>query len=118
MAWSYSGNPASSDKDKYRFSIGDTIQSEPVLQDEEIDFILLEYQDKNSRLYYLFQAAANTFSREYKRSLGPQSEDPSKRLEHFQAQMEKYRKIVMASGLSLPTYQSPKIFSKGMHNNV
>lgn len=44
MAWTYSGNPASSDRNAVRFLSGDTIQTADVtLQDEEIDFLLSEW---------------------------------------------------------------------------
>lgn len=118
MAWTYSGDPASSEKDRYRFLVGDTISSEPVLQDGEVQFIIEAYSSHNMRLYQLFNTCANTFAREYKRSLGPQSEDPTKRQEHFEKQAEVYKKLSSESGLSIPQYSSSKIFTKGMHNNV
>jgi hypothetical protein len=40
MSWSYSGDPSKSPKDEIRFIIGDTINADPILQDEEINFIL------------------------------------------------------------------------------
>lgn len=40
MSWSYSGNPASSDRDMVRFRIGDTIAATPLLTNEEIDALL------------------------------------------------------------------------------
>lgn len=46
MAWTYSGNPASSDRNAVRFLSGDTIQTaDATLQDEEIDFLLAEWQN-------------------------------------------------------------------------
>jgi hypothetical protein len=44
MAWTYSGNPASSSRNAVRFLSGDTIQTADVtLQDAEIDFLLTEW---------------------------------------------------------------------------
>lgn len=40
MAWSYSGDPASSNRDAVRFTIGDTNVNAQQLQDEEIDYNL------------------------------------------------------------------------------
>jgi len=40
VAWTYSGNPASSDRDAVRFEIQDTDQSTPLVSDEEIDYAL------------------------------------------------------------------------------
>lgn len=118
MAWTYSGDPSSNEVDKYRFLIGDTISSEPVLQDGEIQFVLDTYSSHNTRLYRLFDAAANAFAREFKKSLGPQSEDPTKRQEHFEKQAELYKKLSAMSGISLPVYSKDKIFRKGMNDNV
>ena len=118
MVWTYSGDPSLSELDKYRFLIGDTIATEPVLQNGEIQFIIDSYTSNNTRLYRLYEAAANAFAREYKRSLGPQAEDPTKRQEHFEEQARYYRKLSVSSGLSVPVYNSEKIFTKGMHSNV
>jgi len=43
--WSYSGNPANSAKDAVRFEIGDTDQTDPLLQDEEINYFLAQYNN-------------------------------------------------------------------------
>ena len=40
MTWSYSGNPATSDKDTVRFYISDTDAELPLLEDEDIEFLL------------------------------------------------------------------------------
>ena len=50
MSWSYSGNPATSDIDALRFMLKDTIEEDPILQDEEIQFILDNYKSQNARL--------------------------------------------------------------------
>lgn len=40
MAWTYSGDPTESAKDAVRFLCGDTDQTEPLLQDGEIKYLL------------------------------------------------------------------------------
>jgi hypothetical protein len=42
MAWTYSGDPASSDRDAVRFYVGDTNTTEQLLQDAEVDFVLAQ----------------------------------------------------------------------------
>ncbi len=42
MGWNYSGNPAASDKDAVRFLIQDTQANRPLLQDEEIAWLLTQ----------------------------------------------------------------------------
>lgn len=63
MTWSYSGNPASSDKDKVRFLIGDTDTTDQLLSNEEIDYTIAEagsiYQAAHDSAY----AVASTYAR-------------------------------------------------------
>jgi hypothetical protein len=42
VSWSYSGNPASSDRDQVRFLIGDTNTNDQLVTNEEIDWALTE----------------------------------------------------------------------------
>lgn len=118
MSWSYSGNPADSERDECRFLIGDTIEDEPIMQDEEIDYLIGAHgTDRNQLLYQLFSRAATLFARDIKRSLGPQSEDPTERLKYFRDTATQYKAMTASNGLSLPTYAYPKVFRKGMQNN-
>lgn len=118
MSWTYSGNPANSQIDECRFLLGDTNESEPIMQDEEIQYIIDMYEgNKNQILYQLFSRAATIFARDIKRSLGPQSEDPTERLKYFKEKAEEYKSKISSAGLSLPKYAHPKVFRKGMQNN-
>lgn len=118
MSWSYSGDPTASVIDKYRFIIGDTDADEPLMQNEEIEYLVGQAGDnENLAAYMLFSQAATIFARDIKRSLGPQSEDPSSRLKYFSAKAEEYKAKLYAAGISLPRYDSPKVFMKGMDNN-
>lgn len=118
MTWSYSGNPSNSKIDECRFLIGDTDKSNPIMQDEEIEYLITKSGDNDNKLKYgLFTHAATIFARDIKRSLGPQSEDPTERLRFFKEQAEAYKSKLTNAGISLPTYAHPKIFRKGMQNN-
>ena len=118
MSWSYSGDPTASLLDKYRFMLGDTDPEAPIMQDEEIMFLAGEAGDNETKvLYMLFSQAAIIFARDIKRSLGPQMEDPTKRLEYFANKAKDYGDKLACAGLSLPRYASPKVFMKGMDNN-
>lgn len=118
MAWSYSGNPSGSQLDECRFLIGDTNKNLPIMQDEEIQYLISTYGANENKLKYeLFKHAATIFARDIKRSLGPQSEDPTSRLDYFKSQMDHYKAKLYGAGLSLPKYSSPKVFGKGMQNN-
>lgn len=64
MTWTYSGNPASSEKDAVRFLIGDTDTSDQLLSDAEINYVIVEsggsrYQAAHDAAY----AIAGKFSR-------------------------------------------------------
>jgi len=64
MAWTYSGDPASSDRDKVRFLIGDTDSTDQLLQDAEVLYVISEaggsiYQAAHDAAY----AVASKFSR-------------------------------------------------------
>lgn len=119
MSWSYSGDPTKSKLDECRFLLGDTNESSPIMQDEEIQYIISQAGNNENKLRYeLFQQAATIFARDIKRTLGPQSEDPTSRLNFFKQQSEIYKtKLTSAAGISLPKYAHPKVFRIGMQNN-
>ena len=92
MSWTYSGNPADSKLDEYRFLIGDTNEDEPIMQDEEIQYIIDTYgSNENQVKYQLFNRVATLFARDIKRTLGPQSEDPTERLNFYKQQAKAYK---------------------------
>lgn len=118
MSYSYSGNPSDTPLDECRFLLGDTDESNPILQDEEILYIIANANSNTNLLRYtLFMQAATVFARDIKRSLGPQSEDPTSRLNFFKAQAEAYRLKIASGGVSVPVLAHPKVFRKGMHSN-
>ena len=118
MSFSYSGDPMSSPLDECRFLLGDTNEASPILKDEEINYIIKQSGNDDVLLRYnLFLQAATIFAREIKRTLGPQSEDPTGRLNFFKEQAVIYKNKLAARGISIPRYAYPKVFSKGMQNN-
>jgi len=118
MSWTYSGDPGNSDVDRYRFLIGDTLETTPIMQDEEIQFVVDTWAgNENKILYQLFNRAAVLFARDIKRSLGPQEEDPKERIVFFKEKAAEYKASIVNSGLSVPKYAYPKVFRKGMQNN-
>lgn len=63
MSWTYSGDPGSSPKDAVRFAIGDTISSDPLLQDEEINYMLSKNSSIDDAAYYACVGVVAKFSR-------------------------------------------------------
>lgn len=45
MSWSYSGDPASSSRDLVRFLLLDTVEADPLLSNEEIDYLVATWVD-------------------------------------------------------------------------
>jgi hypothetical protein len=143
MPWTYSGNPKHSQKDRYRFLLTDTDPDEPIMSDEEIMYIVdahttttisivevpgpggipikQEQTTVNSddlRIQYeLFTRIAMIFARQIRRSLGPQSEDPTKRNEFFRSKADELKTLLAARGVKAPTHAYPKTFRKGMQSN-
>lgn len=120
MSFTYSGDPSHSDLDEARFLIGDTDDKSPIMQDEEIQYIINTYGSgklSNNVKFQLFDRAATLFARDIKRSLGPQSEDPTSRLNFFREQAAYYKNLVVVGGVSPTAYSYPKVFRKGMMSN-
>ena len=91
MVWSYN-SPTDSEKDEVRFLIGDTMEEDQLLQDEEINYML----DQSRNLYLAAakccEAIAAKFARLADRSFGPKSINASQKHEHYIEMAEKYRK--------------------------
>lgn len=118
MSFSYSGDPSLSPLDECRFLLGDTDENNHMMQDEEINYIIAQSNSNQNLLRYtLFNQAATIYAKAIKRSLGPQSEDPTSRLNYFKQQAEEYKRRMSVSGLSIPRFAHPKVFYKGMQNN-
>ena len=120
MSFKYSGDPSKSVLDAARFLIGDTDEGAPIMQDEEIKYIMDTYGGgklTNNSSYQLFNRAATLFARDIKRSLGPQMEDPTSRLNFFKEQADYYKSLVAVGGVSVTPCAYPKIFRKGMMSN-
>lgn len=117
MAWTYSGDPTKSDLDNYRFLTGDTDSTFPLLQDEEVSFILAQTSDQNQRLYRLFMAICRRLARIPIRTLGPQREDFKDTVAYYKEQVKFYR--AQTYGRSVPpTEDADSAFEKGMHDYV
>lgn len=94
MAWSYSGDPASSSKDKVRFLIGDTISADELLQDEEINAVIADQPNTTLAAAISAEAIAAKFSREATRTVGKTSISAS---EKAKAYLELARKLRLQS---------------------
>lgn len=65
MAFTYSGDPSSSEKDEVRFHLQDTDPGFPLLLDEEITWLIEEWKPKYDSLLYVASVGAATISRRF-----------------------------------------------------
>lgn len=70
MAWTYSGNPGASELDEVRFLIQDTDAEDPIVQDEEILFMLAEEGSPLSAAAGLAQVLAFRYARACDTAIG------------------------------------------------
>jgi hypothetical protein len=84
MTWSYSGDPASTDKDAVRFYVGDTEAEDPQIGDEEILFLLVdESGDLIRAAARTAEAIAAKYARQVDKSVGGLSLSAAVRQGHY-----------------------------------
>jgi hypothetical protein len=92
MSWSYSGDPNTTDKDFIRFTVGDTIADDPLLQDEEILSTISSTNNRDAAAVKCCEALVSLFARKCDRKLGPQSISANQQYEHFVQLRDNLRK--------------------------
>ena len=72
MTWSYlfPNVTPPNDRDKVRFLIGDTVECDPLVQDEEIDYALSEQPDVKLAAALVLRSIAAKFTREVSITVG------------------------------------------------
>lgn len=84
MTWSYSGNPADSDRDAVRFHIGDTDTTDQQLTNEEIAYILSNVAaDVFGAAAECAMAIAAKYARRIDRSAAGISSPLTQKFEHY-----------------------------------
>lgn len=132
MAWTYSGDPASSNRDAVRFLVGDTLPADQQMQDAEIEYLIVQH----GTAQLAAAAAAEALVARYARKVDVTDGDTSLR---FSQRADEYRELAKtlreqrASGAApLPyvggvsiseveakacdTDRFPDVFSVGMHD--
>lgn len=137
MTWSYSHDPATSDKDAVRFLVGDTDSSEQLISDEEIQFALKEEPNVRRAAAFVARAIAAKFAREADRSVGDLRIAYSQRSRGFYDLADRLeadasrrtnvlRAMPYAGGISVADKESVEddtdrvrpSFAKGMHDYI
>lgn len=83
MAWSYSGNPASSNLDAVRFLVGDTDTNDQLLSNEEINYMVLTHGNVRRAASESARAIAAKFARLMNRSIGGLAADFSAKYRQY-----------------------------------
>lgn len=104
MTWTYSGNPASSDRDAVRFLVGDTDTTDQLITDEEIAYLLSVYSEAPNAAVGAARSIAAKFARfsDQARTVGNLSLSES-----FSQKSEQYHHLAdhlagLASGITSP----------------
>lgn len=63
--WTYSGDPASSERDEVRFLVQDTDVTFPILMDAELDYLLGVWMPRVDSTIYVAAVAAEVISRKF-----------------------------------------------------
>ena len=119
MSWSYSGNPSASALDAVRFQIGDTIEKDPLLQNEEINAILEEQSNVLLASIECCERILAILARKVDYEIGPQKLKASQRFDQY----EKLIRRLQRKGkdyYALPTGADPHAkphFEVGMFDN-
>lgn len=83
MTWTYSGNPASSNRDNVRHKIGDTDTDDQLLQNEEIDKEIADYGDLDLAAAAACDRIVSRFARKIDRSGLGMSASRSQLVQHY-----------------------------------
>ena len=137
MSFSYSGDPADSNLDAVRFYLQDTNADDPLISDEEIEYLLASWMPLYDSLYYVAAVAAETIAAKFAREVSYTADGVSISGEQLQVKYNElasslrdlYRaEQVQAGGgpdvggilygEQFDPSIKPLIWAKGMHDNI
>lgn len=116
--WSYSGDPLNSTLDQVRFTIGDTDTEYPLLQDEEIEFLLSECSNNVLKASIrCCEAILAKWAKEVTYKTETESVNLSDRMQSMQALLQALELRERKSRTSFPTIKKAQpIFTIGMND--
>jgi hypothetical protein len=121
MTWTYSGDPSSSDLDKVRFLVGDTDEALPLMQDEEINFLIKTKGSADGAIQNVLLSIIAVLAREVDYVIGPESVKASQRLANYRQLLNDMKDLQLGTNAA-PSWQPPKeppgrpLFDIGMHD--
>jgi hypothetical protein len=105
MAWTYTDSPQTVPADAVRFLAGDTVLSDPLVSDAEIDFALSINSNVNAAAAIIADAIATKFATmKISVKIGPISEEYGNRAEFYAKRAKELKNVASSSGTTLEIY--------------
>ena len=122
MSFTYGGNPNENSTHEVRFLIGDTDCKDPLLQDEEIKFLINQEGSALKAAVLAAEAIAAKFCRLTQESVGSISIAQNQKAEHYKKLAERLKKRLsstdacwFAGGISVDQKQTEQLDSDRVH---
>jgi len=110
MTWSYGGDPTNDKVDEVRFLVGDTDEDDPLISDEEIEYMLSLHSDAVLAASFVALTIAAKFSRLASKSLGKMSIQLNQKAQAYhQLSQELYKRYQQQLTGSTTTVTMPSI---------
>ncbi len=93
MTWTYSGDPAATDRDAVRFMIGDTDSTDEQLSDEEVAYAIAQEATLTHAAIYLARGLATKFARLVDMAIGDLKYSYSQRQGNYESLVERLETI-------------------------
>ena len=135
MSWTYSGDPSGSDIDAIRFYVQDTDAADPLITDEEIDFLLGQWTPVYGNNLMVASMVAEAIAAKFTREVSYSADGVSVSVELLQGKYndlaaslrDQYKQYDIGTGPVVggilaaeridPTIK-PTMWSVGMHDNA
>lgn len=121
MSWSYSGDPSTSNLDYVRFLCGDTDPDAPLMQDEEINFILTKKTKPENAAIDCARTILSKLARQVDYTIGPEHVAASERFKQYKQYLDDlitaYQSNISAPSLSTCQRLRGPVFRIGMFDN-
>lgn len=88
MTWSWSGDPATSDLDTVRFHLQDTDETDQLLSDEEIQYVIDQWATVKGSLVYAASVCAERIAARFAREVSVSADGVSAGVQELQAKYE------------------------------
>ena len=119
MTWTYGGDPSANTKDSIRFTLGDTIEADPLLTDEEILSVISTELTVLGATACCCEALSLKFARMCNSELGPLSQANAQKYDHYTREARRLRKLAcMSNAPTMTTPVTSPIFTHDMMTEV